>query len=80
MTDVLTWTIERRVQLTDQAELLRKEQAGLEAEAARLEVAEVLFGQSAEATDGGRRATRSRSRRHCGWAGCAWDASGARPC
>ncbi|MEU8888100.1 hypothetical protein [Streptomyces sp. NPDC048442] len=34
MTDVLTWTIERRVQ---RAELLRKEPAELEVEVARLE-------------------------------------------
>ncbi|MER6358036.1 hypothetical protein ABT186_41220 [Streptomyces sp. NPDC001634] len=53
--DVLTWTVERRMQLRDRAELLRKELAGIEAEVARLEVAEVVFGQWAEATDGGRR-------------------------
>ncbi|OEJ36534.1 hypothetical protein [Streptomyces agglomeratus] len=57
MTDVLTWTIERRVQLTERAELLRKELAGLEVEVARLEAAEVVFGQWAEATDGGRRSS-----------------------
>ncbi|MBT2394370.1 hypothetical protein J7E87_34470 [Streptomyces sp. ISL-1] len=53
--DVLTWTVERRVQLAERAELLRKELAGIEAEVARLEAAEVVFGQWAEATDGGRR-------------------------
>ncbi|WP_432159250.1 hypothetical protein [Streptomyces sp. bgisy153] len=57
MTDVLTWTIERRVQLTERAELLRRELAGLEVEVARLEAAEVVFGQWAEATDGGRRSS-----------------------
>lgn len=53
--DVLTWTVERRVQLAERAELLRKELAGIEAEVARLEAAEVVFGQWAEATGGGRR-------------------------
>ena len=53
--DVLTWTVERRMQLAERAELLRKELAGIEAEVARLEAAEVVFGQWAEATDGGRR-------------------------
>jgi hypothetical protein len=43
MVDVLTWTIERRMRLTERAELRR------------LEAAEVVFGQWAEATDGGRR-------------------------
>ena len=57
MTDVLTWAIERRVQLTERAELLRRELAGLEVEVARLEAAEVVFGQWAEATDGGRRSS-----------------------
>ncbi|GCB53132.1 hypothetical protein [Streptomyces sp. NL15-2K] len=57
MTDMLTWTIERRVQLSERAELLRKELAGLEVEVARLEAAEVVFGQWAEATDGGRRSS-----------------------
>ncbi|MFJ8159095.1 hypothetical protein [Streptomyces sp. NPDC094468] len=53
--DVLTWTIERRMQLTERAELLRKELAEIDAELGRLEAAEVVFGQWAEATDGGRR-------------------------
>ncbi|MEV0282450.1 hypothetical protein AB0I22_39700 [Streptomyces sp. NPDC050610] len=58
MTDVLTWTIERRVELAERAELLRKELAGIDAEVARLEAAEVVFGQWAEATDGGRQSSR----------------------
>ncbi|WP_338900147.1 hypothetical protein WBG99_34465 [Streptomyces sp. TG1A-60] len=55
MTDVLAWTIERRLELAKRAELLRKELGELETEVARLEAAEVVFGQWAEATDGGRR-------------------------
>ncbi|MDQ1032793.1 hypothetical protein QF035_010375 [Streptomyces umbrinus] len=55
MVDVLTWTIERRMRLTERAELLRKELAEVDAELGRLEAAEVVFGQWAEATDGGRR-------------------------
>ncbi|MET7684280.1 hypothetical protein [Streptomyces sp. NPDC005423] len=55
MTDVLTWTIERRLELVKRAELLRKELGELELEVARLEAAEVVFGQWLEATDGGRR-------------------------
>ncbi|MFJ9382098.1 hypothetical protein [Streptomyces sp. NPDC101455] len=58
MTDVLTWTVERRVELAERAELLRKELAGIDAEVARLEAAEVVFGQWAEATDGGRQSSR----------------------
>jgi hypothetical protein len=54
MADVLTWTIERRVMLAERAELLRKELAEIDAEVARLEAAEVVYGQWAEATDGGR--------------------------
>ncbi|MFG2949825.1 hypothetical protein [Streptomyces adustus] len=53
--DVLTWTVERRMYLAERAELLRKELVGIEAEVARLEAAEVVFGQWAEATDGGHR-------------------------
>jgi hypothetical protein len=53
--DVLTWTIERRMRLAERAELLRKELAEIDAELGRLEAAEVVFGQWAEATDGGRR-------------------------
>lgn len=37
MVDVLTWTIERRVQLAERAERLRKELAEIDAEVARLE-------------------------------------------
>ncbi|WP_405682289.1 hypothetical protein [Streptomyces sp. NBC_01238] len=55
MVDVLTWTVERRVLLADRAERLRKELAEIDVEVARLEAAEVVFGQYAEATDGGRR-------------------------
>jgi mRNA-degrading endonuclease toxin of MazEF toxin-antitoxin module len=55
MTDVLTWTIERRLELAKRAELLRKELGELELEVVRLEAAEVVFGQWSEATDGGRR-------------------------
>ncbi|MFC9626945.1 hypothetical protein ACFTXM_45655 [Streptomyces sp. NPDC056930] len=55
MVDVLTWTVERRVLLTDRAERLRKELAEIDVEMTRLEAAEVVFGQYAEATDGGRR-------------------------
>jgi hypothetical protein len=53
MTDVLAWTVERRLQLAERAELLRKELAEIDAEVGRLEAAEVVFGQWAEATDGG---------------------------
>ncbi|MEH0443855.1 MULTISPECIES: hypothetical protein [unclassified Streptomyces] len=45
MTDVLTWTVEQRVELEERAELLRKEQAGIETRLTRLEAAEVVFGQ-----------------------------------
>ncbi|MFF7871014.1 hypothetical protein ACFZCT_31815 [Streptomyces qaidamensis] len=45
MVDVLTWTIERRMRLTERAELLRKELAEVDAELGRLEAAEVVFGQ-----------------------------------
>ncbi|MHC3472616.1 hypothetical protein ACYF6T_28525 [Streptomyces sp. 7R007] len=55
MADVLAWTIERRIELADRAELLRKDLAGIESEVARLEAAEAVFGQWAEAADGGRR-------------------------
>lgn len=54
MVDVLTWTMERRVLLVDRAELLRKELAEIDVEVARLEAAEVVFGQYADATDSGR--------------------------
>ncbi|MEU1276367.1 hypothetical protein [Streptomyces sp. NPDC005799] len=55
--DVLTWTIERRMQLAERAEVLRRELAETDAELARLEAAEVVFGQGAEATDGGRQSS-----------------------
>ncbi|MGW1365398.1 hypothetical protein ACWCQP_49860 [Streptomyces chartreusis] len=55
MTDVLTWTIGRRLELAKRAELLRKELGELELEVARLEAAKVVFGQWVEATGGGRR-------------------------
>jgi hypothetical protein len=55
MTDVLTWTVQQRLELEERAELLRKELAGIESQLTRLEAAEVVFGQWAEATDGGRR-------------------------
>ena len=55
MTDVLTWTVQQRLELEERAELLRKELAGTESQLTRLEAAEVVFGQWAEATDGGRR-------------------------
>ncbi|WP_405673973.1 hypothetical protein [Streptomyces sp. NBC_01530] len=55
MTDVLTWTVQQRLELEERAELLRKELAGIESQLPRLEAAEVVFGQWAEATDGGRR-------------------------
>ncbi len=53
--DVLTWTIEQRVQLAERAELLHKELAEIETRVARLEAAEVVYGQWAEETDCGRR-------------------------
>ncbi|MEU6512468.1 hypothetical protein [Streptomyces sp. NPDC046942] len=46
--DVLTWTIEQRMQLAEQAVVLRKELAETDAELAWLEAAEVVFGQWAE--------------------------------
>ncbi|MGW3499107.1 hypothetical protein [Streptomyces sp. NPDC001020] len=55
MVDVLTWPIERRMRLAERAELLRKKLAEIDAELGLLEAAEVMFGQWAEATDGGRR-------------------------
>ncbi|MGC9535588.1 hypothetical protein [Streptomyces sp. UG1] len=54
MVDVLTWTVERRVQLAERAEVLRKELAEIDVEVARLEAAEVVFGHGADATDSGR--------------------------
>ena len=57
MTDVLTWTVQQRLELEGRAELLRKELSGIASQLARLEAAEVVFGQWAEATDGGRRSS-----------------------
>ncbi|WP_415954419.1 hypothetical protein [Streptomyces sp. KLOTTS4A1] len=57
MTDVLTWTVQQRLELEERAQLLRKELAGVEARLARLEAAEVVFGGRAEATDSGRSAS-----------------------
>ncbi|MFI1488726.1 hypothetical protein [Streptomyces sp. NPDC020747] len=57
MPDVLTWTVQQRLALEGRAELLRKELSGIESQLARLEAAEVVFGQWAEATDGGRRSS-----------------------
>lgn len=53
MADVLTWVMQRRLVLTDRAERLRKELADLETEVARLEAAEVVFGQFADAQRAG---------------------------
>jgi hypothetical protein len=87
MVDVLTWTIERRMRLTERAELLRKELAEVDAELGRLEAAEVVFGQWAEGDGRGTAAVGHRgagagagagARR--GWAGCGRDAVGAGPC
>ncbi|MFJ2420023.1 hypothetical protein [Streptomyces brevispora] len=55
MTDVLTWTVQQRLELEERAELIRKELAGVESQLTRLDAAEVVFGQWAEATDCGRR-------------------------
>ncbi|GAA2657924.1 hypothetical protein [Streptomyces lunalinharesii] len=55
MTDVLTWTVQQRLELEERAELLRRELAGVESQLTRLDAAEVVFGQWAEATDCGRR-------------------------
>jgi hypothetical protein len=87
MVDVLTWTIERRMRLTERAELLHKELAEVDAELGRLEAAEVVFGQWAE---GDGRETAAVGHRGAGagagagarrgWAGCGRDAVGAGPC
>ncbi|MFJ1673013.1 hypothetical protein ACIOK4_42980 [Streptomyces bottropensis] len=72
------------LQLAERAGLLRKELAGVEAEVALLEAAEVVFGQWAEATDGGRRRRASCRRSRSGWwpgrvrAGCGWCRTGPR--
>lgn len=54
MTDVLTWTIGQRLELEQRAEQLRKELTEVEMRLARLEAAEITFGEWAEQTDGGR--------------------------
>jgi len=51
--DVLVWVMQRRVVLADRAEQLRKELAEIDAEVARLEAAEVVFGQFADAQRAG---------------------------
>lgn len=40
--DVLTWTMTRRVELVERAELLRKELAEIDTEVVQLEAAEVV--------------------------------------
>lgn len=49
MVDVLVWVVQRRVVLADRAEQLRRELAEIDTEVARLEAAEVVFGQIADA-------------------------------
>lgn len=53
MADVLVWVMQRRVVLADHAGRLRKELAEIDAEAARLEAAEVVIGQFIEAERSG---------------------------
>lgn len=53
MADVLVWVMQRRIVLADRAERLRKELAEIDAEVARLEAAEVVFGQFADAQRAG---------------------------
>lgn len=62
MTDVLTWTIGRRLELAKRAELLRKELGELELEVARLEAAEVVFGQVQARGDPGHEGQQGRRR------------------
>ncbi|MFJ2417970.1 hypothetical protein [Streptomyces brevispora] len=57
MTDVLTWTVQQRLELEERAEPLRKELAGVESQLTRLDAAEVVFGQWVEATGCGRRSS-----------------------
>jgi hypothetical protein len=52
--DVLVWVMQWRVVLADRAERLRKELGEIDAEAARLEAAEVVIGQFIEAKPSGR--------------------------
>ncbi|MEV6057927.1 hypothetical protein [Streptomyces sp. NPDC052107] len=53
MADVLVWVMQRRVELADRAERLRKELAEIDAEVTRLEAAEVVIGQFIEAERSG---------------------------
>lgn len=53
MADVLVWVMQRRIVLADHAERLRKELAEIDAEVVRLEAAEVVFGQFADARRAG---------------------------
>jgi hypothetical protein len=83
MVDVLTWTIERRMRLTERAELLRKELAEVDAELGRLEAARggvraAGRGDGRETAAVGHRGAGAGARR--GWAGCGRDAVGAGPC
>ena len=52
--DVLTWVMQRRLVLAYRAERLRKDLAELDTEVVRLEVAEVVCGQFADAHRAGR--------------------------
>ncbi|OKI25547.1 hypothetical protein [Streptomyces sp. CB03911] len=49
MVDVLTWVMQRRLVLAARAERLREELADLDVEVVRLEAAEMVFGQFADA-------------------------------
>ncbi|MFI6726051.1 hypothetical protein NRF20_38255 [Streptomyces sp. R-74717] len=51
--NVLTWVMQRRLVPADRAERLRGELTELDAELARLEAAEVVFGQFADAQRAG---------------------------
>ncbi|MGW5942355.1 hypothetical protein ACWIG3_28765 [Streptomyces celluloflavus] len=53
MADVPVWTTQRRVMPVERAGRLREKLAETDAESARLEAAEAVFGQFAEATDSG---------------------------
>ncbi|MEV0538066.1 hypothetical protein [Kitasatospora sp. NPDC050463] len=54
LADVLVWVMQRRVVLADRAERLRKELPEVDAEVARLEAAEVVFGQFVDAERSGK--------------------------
>ncbi|MFI2780249.1 hypothetical protein [Streptomyces sp. ALB3] len=49
MTDVLTWTVQQRLELEERAGVLRKELDDVEGRLARLEAAEAGFGEWADA-------------------------------